>query len=62
MTKTEKSPKLKYYQNWVITKTEMKPKLNIIKIEMSLKWNVTKIEMSPKLKCHKKINIKKKTQ
>ena len=39
--------KLKYYQNWNVTKTDMSPKLKCHQI-----WNVTKTEVSPKLNCH----------
>ena len=58
------SSKLKYSQNWNVTKTYMSPKLishqnwNVTKSEMSPKlkilqnWIVSKTEVSSKLKCY----------
>ena len=48
-TKPETLPKLKYHQNWSVTKTE----------KCDQNWNITKTEMSPKLKCNPNWNITK---
>ena len=68
VTKTEKSPKLKYHSN----KKKINKTKTLTQIEISPKiyghqnWNVTKIKISslklklkPKLKCHKKIIVTK---
>ena len=46
------SSKLKYYQNWNVTKTDMSPKL-----KCHQNWNFTKTKVSPKLNCHQNWNF-----
>ena len=59
------SSKLKCYQNWNVTKTDVTKTKKVTKIELSPKlkchqnWNITKTEMSPKIKFHQKLMVTK---
>ena len=46
------SSKMKYYQKWNVTKTDMSLKLKRHQI-----WNVTKTEVSTKLNCHQNWSV-----
>ena len=49
--------KLKFHQNWYVTKTEMSPNLNCHQ-----NWSVIKTAMLPKLKCYQTLKCPQKSK